>query len=179
MKTKWPFSLAIFWFKSHSMHLLSLQSDCHPCDPDARWLSTFLVSQVHRSLPPIVSGRRLGGDVDVNFPDDRSLLFLSLAAPTVPLPGWAKLLHLNPTNYQQVPSAAQRESEITNQKMQVQHYSLLLCCFIPHCCWCSCVVWHAVVKLLVVKQWREKLARRSWRKVALFWESMSAVSFQS
>lgn len=93
------------------MHLLSLQSDCHPCDPDARWLSTFLVSQVHRSLPPIVSGRRLGGDVDVNFPDDRSLLFLSLAAPTVPLPGWAKLLHLNPTNYQQVPSAAQRERE--------------------------------------------------------------------
>lgn len=104
-----PFSPAIFWFKSHSMHLLSLQGDCHPWDPDARWLSTFPVSQVHRSLPPVVSGCRLGGDVDVNFPDDRSLQFLSLAPPTVPLPGWAKLLHLNPTNYQQVPSAAQRE----------------------------------------------------------------------
>lgn len=141
------------------MHLLSLQSDCHPCDPDARWLSTFLVSQIHCSLPPIVSGRCLGGDVDVNFPDDRSLLFLSLAAPTVPLPGWAKLLHLNPTNYQQVPSAAQRESEITNQKMQVQHYSLLLCCFIPHCCWCSCVVWHAVVKLLKREISKEELEK--------------------
>lgn len=78
------------------------------------------------------------GDVSVNSPDDPLPFLPSVShqpGPTVSPPDGSfplKLLQLEPTNYQHVQSAERStERENTNHKVQVQHYSVVLYCFVP------------------------------------------------